>query len=344
VEIGWFCRSDEGRELGPFALSEMRRRWAAGELDRDSQVRHSLEPRHRYAGDVPEIWAEDSGESKGCPCLRHPKRPAVRFCVCCWAPICAKCQLGDRNCRRCHHGLYDRRLLAGIVDLVAVPLLILLFESFLLSPTRSSRTMGPYYFEYGFLAAYPLLLGCFLLLKDWWGSPGKWLLGLRVVDLDSREPCSLLASLQRNLLLPLIYVVPFYLWVAGDAIFYGAWTCLVVFLAEKAAAYRNPMMRRPSELWAGTRVLRTTEGVKWRRVETRRKLAQMEAKTGLKIRYPGSQPDLPKTPPNSAEWEPPPPSDQPEPGPGARPGGAEPGAAEAGSTAETSESTEGRVD
>lgn len=340
VEIGWFQRSEEGRELGPFSLGEMRRRWAAGELERDSEVRHSLDAHHRYAGDVEEFREAGTEGMASCPCLRHPKRPAVRFCLCCWAPICAQCQLKDRNCRRCHHGLYDRRLLAGIVDLLVVPLLILTFAWLLLAPSDSKRS-GPYYFEYCFVLSYPLLLLGFVQLKDWWGSPGKWLFGLRVVDIETRRPCGLLASLQRNFLLPLIYAFPFYYWhSAGEALFGAMWTGLFVMLAEKSGAYRDPMMRRPSEYWAGTRVLRTPEGVKWRRVDTKRKLA----KAGLQIHYPGSQPDQPGSPRNSAGRALPLPSGQPGLEPAARPVDAERKAEAADSIAETGESTEGPGD
>jgi uncharacterized RDD family membrane protein YckC len=336
VQIGWFQHSEEGRELGPFALAEMRRRWAAGELDRDSLVRHSLEARHRYAGDVPEIWGEEQGQAPVCACLRHPKRPAVRFCLCCWAPICAGCQIRERNCRRCHQGLYDRRLLAGIVDLVLIPVLILV-PDILLIPSRSRET-GPYYFEYIFLTSYTLLLIWFVLLKDWWGSPGKWLLGLRVVDLESREPCGLLASLQRNFLLPLILVSAFYFSYSSWSV-YGIWTCLLISLTEKGLAYRDAMLRRPSEYWAGTRVLRTPEGVRWRRVDTRRRLAKL----GLKIDYPGSRPDQPGSPPSCAAKGLRHPFDRPEPRPDGRPGGAGPEPEATGSIAETDESIAGHA-
>lgn len=332
IEIGWFC---EGK--GPFSLEEMRRRWADGQLDRDAEVRHSLEPRETYAGDVEE-FREPGYSAPSIPCLRHPKRVALSFCLCCWAPICRKCMVGDRNCQRCHRGLYDRRLLAGVLDFLIVPFLLSLCIGFTYSLKRLHDT--PYYFEYSVLFGYPILMAGYVLQKDWRGSLGKWILGLRAVDLETRRPCGPLPALQRNLILAATFVAPLALYYANDVS--AAWAlCLfpVLGLLELSRAYRDPMMRRPSDYWAGTRVLRTLAGVHERRTDTKRRLKARN----LRIDYPGSPPDPPESPPSSAPPAAPRPFDRPEPEPAGEPPGAAPEAQAADSTAGTGESTAGHA-
>lgn len=301
VDIGWFCEAS-----GPFTLAEMQRRWAAGELDRDDQVRHALEPQPGFAGDVEE-FREATAPTIDIPCLHHPKRTALSFCLCCWAPICQKCMIGDRNCRRCHRGLYDRRLLAGVLDFCILPWLLFAVAGF--SYALKGSHESPYYFEYSLIFGYPILLACYVLQKDWRGSLGKWMLGLRAVDLETRLPCGALPALQRNLLLAAVFFAPLALYQWNHPYL------LVIFpilaLVELSLAYRDPMMRRPSDYWAGTRVLRTLAGVHGRRADTRRRLKARN----LRIDYPGSPPDRPESPPNSAPPAPPHPFDRPEPRP-----------------------------
>lgn len=326
VDIGWFWETK-----GPFTLHEMQRRWASGELDRDAEVRHALDPRSAWAGDVEE-FRHSEVVAQPIPCLRHQKREAVSFCLCCWAPICRKCLVGDRNCSRCHRGLYDRRVLAACVDFVLLPFIAttLLGFSYAIKNTHEY----PYYFEYSLIYGFPVLLACFVLFKDWLGSPGKWLFGLRAVNLETRLPCGPLPSIQRNALLALSLVMPLGLFYWGTSVVLAGFPVLA--LLELAAAFRDPMMRRPSDFWAGTRVLRTLAGVHQRRADTRLRLKAV----GLKIRYPGTPPDPPESPPNSAPQAAQHPSDPPASGQEGEPPDVERATTVVDSTAEKPESTE----
>jgi uncharacterized RDD family membrane protein YckC len=166
-------------------------------------------------------------------------------------------------CRGCHTSLYNRRTLAGLVDYVVLPTLLLLLSQRIialagvrLSPATSghltasagglsrSTAMGwGLEVELATVAA-----GClFTLLKDWLRqgqSPGKRLLGLRVVDASVGRPCSLGQSLLRNALLGATWLTPLP-W--SGRLFCGLW-----WLVDVSRAWNDPLGMRTLDHLANT--------------------------------------------------------------------------------------------
>ena len=108
---------------------------------------------------------------------------------------------GVSVCRSCYYKLANRRQMAFLLDIlmwrcveivIIIPLWTTLFRQGI---TQSTATLILYFF---------LLVFFF---KDGFGgySPGKALLGLRVVNQSTGEPATFLASFKRNLIL----IIPF---------------------------------------------------------------------------------------------------------------------------------------
>lgn len=99
-------------------------------------------------------------------------------------------------CQPCLQRFAARRQLAGILDFVGVVMLLAMAED-LINPA------GTRFARHGAAAWSPILLGAVLLygLKDGFRgySPAKWVMGVRVVDVNSGEPIGLLRSVKRNL-------------------------------------------------------------------------------------------------------------------------------------------------
>lgn len=116
-------------------------------------------------------------------------------------------------CNKCRNAFANRRQAAYLIDwlawalITALPLLYLaqFFYGNTAPPISPFVTMGGFDNLFGFMATWvlPLLFFC----KDGFHgmSPGKWLMGVQVVDLHTREPVGFSRSLKRNLVL----LVPF---------------------------------------------------------------------------------------------------------------------------------------
>jgi uncharacterized RDD family membrane protein YckC len=94
----------------------------------------------------------------------------------------------------------------------------------------------------GLIAGY-----AWLLTSDWSGSPGKWLLGLRAVDHQTKRDCTLLQSILRNL--------PFALSALPKVLSFVA---LGAQVAELVRASRDPEGRRYGDRVAKTVVVART--------------------------------------------------------------------------------------
>lgn len=141
-----------------------------------------------------------------CPiCARALKRPSK-----------AKELYGFRVCKKCRNGFANRRQGAFLVDWIILlwfPVVVILYlEDFFLGPPSPT----PLLLEYlgldravGFIITWivPLLFYC----KDGFGgmSLGKWIMGVQVVDVNTREPVGAKQSFKRNLvfLIPLSVLV-----------------------------------------------------------------------------------------------------------------------------------------
>jgi uncharacterized RDD family membrane protein YckC len=113
-------------------------------------------------------------------------------------------------CKRCWGKYINRRQCAGAIDYIVLRMLIVSvglagITWSATSPVIANQGGQGYYFRIDFVTLFLSML--LLTPKDAFAgrSPGKWLLGLRVVDRDTAKPISLLQSIERNL--PL--VIPF---------------------------------------------------------------------------------------------------------------------------------------
>lgn len=144
-------------------------------------------------------------------------RPAVPL-VDNQCPICARWATpskplflyGALICRKCHEAFSWRRYIAFFADLLILMMLFKLSGKYL-DPILS-KVFG---FSNPDMFIFSPLLLCF---KDGFTgmSPGKWICGVRVVDIVSRQPIGLVQSFKRNLLLALPVGVLFMLIFAYD--------------------------------------------------------------------------------------------------------------------------------
>ncbi len=104
--------------------------------------------------------------------------------------VCQKCAAEFIRRRRAAFGL-DYFLIGGIVYMLAIIIPCILGFS-----TFPPQGLGPV--SFGISTVFPTIL---FAVKDLWSgmSPGKWLLGVQVVDIATREPVGLTASIKRNL-------------------------------------------------------------------------------------------------------------------------------------------------
>ncbi|HEY0882569.1 MAG TPA: RDD family protein [Archangium sp.] len=101
------------------------------------------------------------------------------------------------------------------------------------------------------------------LATDWSGSPGKWLLRLKTVNLEGGE-VSLIASLKRNVILGLptlarAFLVSGWVGLQGENMVWdrGFLACvgLSIFAGELFGMFTHPEARRWGDLFARTRVV-----------------------------------------------------------------------------------------
>lgn len=149
------------------------------------------------------IHTSSSGPDTHCPlCKRIIKKPRK-----------AKKLYDVPVCKRCRNKFANRRQAAYIIDgtcwATAVTLLFWLLDV----ESSAPPTPGMNFFAYSLGFGDPLnfveswILPLVFLCKDGFNgmSPGKWLLGVQVVDSRTREPIRFWQSFKRNLIL----MVPF---------------------------------------------------------------------------------------------------------------------------------------
>lgn len=149
----------------------------------------------------------DAQPFEDCPiCSRKPTKPGK-----------AKLLYGFLVCRRCRNGFANRRQLAYILDHVAwLGVISLVFYAYgvvsssVAIPLNRGTSLVPLLMEQ---ANKWLLLPLVFSLKDGFSgmSVGKWVTGVQVVDVHSREPIGFRQSFKRNLVL----LVPFAVLIVG---------------------------------------------------------------------------------------------------------------------------------
>jgi uncharacterized RDD family membrane protein YckC len=124
-------------------------------------------------------------------------------------PYNCKTLYGVRVCSKCRNGFANRRQAAYLVDgllyVVAVEMIVFLVASVAMASAASAD------FEFSRIASSVLSWVVFPLvftLKDAFNgrSAGKMLFGVRVVDIETRQPITALQSVKRNLVLMIPYV------------------------------------------------------------------------------------------------------------------------------------------
>ena len=135
-------------------------------------------------------------------------------------------------------------------------------SSELLRPASKAKRVLAYIIEAALMSvltiipvAGPLLAVAYMLGRDGCGngaSPGKMLLGMRVVDLKSGEPADLTASCMRNIPFCIAFFLPF-IPIIGHIL--GVGFATFVWNLEVFVMIFSPMHRRLGDKFAGTCVV-----------------------------------------------------------------------------------------
>jgi uncharacterized RDD family membrane protein YckC len=269
--IGWWIESADDEIYGPASRATVARYLVERVISPNTLVRHCTEMTKRPAIDVPgtresipagtsfllhgdmlsEAWPRRNKErlalaQDSLPCV-WKDQPAVLVCLRCGAPYCEKYRAKPYRrqfyfCSRCQAALYNRRAVACVFDFflslilfVVLPLVTLaVLREFYLVVIRD-ETFGALY--YGFLILNWLV---FAFRDRFFGKagPGKRMLRLQVVGTADGST-------------PLSYGQAFVRWLALFIPVFG--------LIDLSVAFRDPLMRRYGDSWAGTRVIDTEE-------------------------------------------------------------------------------------
>lgn len=284
-EIGWYIESADEETYGPVSRGSLRRFLEDKTISPNTLVRHCTQPEARPVADqpviinqldlgargsamgdrLPEAWPRKSRDQQALaedslPCAWH-KRPAVLVCVRCHAPYCNRCRVKPFRkqyflCRRCQANSHNRRFIAFDVDFA-----IICYVPFRIAPAvLVALGAGPSQSQ---LVINVVWLGCtalFLFRDSVFGGAGigKRLLGLRVVQSKDGKT-------------PLTY---------GQGVVRGLSQDIPLFnLYDAVIPYRDPLLRRVGDRWAGTRV-----------IDTARKLAKVRQKIAQRLIKKGVQP------------------------------------------------------
>jgi uncharacterized RDD family membrane protein YckC len=295
--IGWWIESADDDTYGPASRATLVRFLAEGVISPNTLVRHCTEATKRPAIDVPgvreavstgasflahgdklsETWPRRTKErlalaQDALPCA-WKNRPAVLVCLRCGAPYCEKYRAKPFKrqfffCRRCQSKVYNRRIGALIVDsffLYVVTFVVAFLVGFSLGRAglvTSKAALNIVGYGVGFVFA----LG-FVFRDSLFGSsgPGKRVVGLRVVRTTDGQT-------------PVGYGQAFLRWLAMSIPVFG--------LFDVSAPYRDPLMRRYGDRWAGTRVIDTESRIKLVRDQILRRLR----KKGIQLLNPVQTP------------------------------------------------------
>jgi uncharacterized RDD family membrane protein YckC len=285
-DIGWYIESADEETYGPVSRKTVRGFLQDQTITPNTLVRHCTQPEARPAADqnrimegltlegrasalgdrLADAWPRKKRDQAALaedtlPCAWH-KRPAKLVCVRCHAPYCDKCRARPFKkqyylCRRCQTGMYNRRFLGWLVDvavLVYVPYFATLFILIALGtgPTETVMVLN---------IVYLVTVGLFFFVRDsLFGGAGigKRATGLRVVQ--SQDGTT-----------PLTYGQGFVRWLSQFIPLFNLFDAMVPF--------RDPLIRRFGDRWAGTRV-----------IDTERKLAKDRQKIARRLIKKGIQP------------------------------------------------------
>ncbi len=285
-EIGWYIESADEEMYGPVSRKALRRFLEERTISPNTLVRHCTQAEAKPAADQPVIMEQLSLDAKGSglgdklaeawprknrdrqalaedslSCAWH-KRPAVLTCVRCHAPYCDKCRAKPFRkqfflCRRCQASLYNRRFVAWMADiflLIYFPLIAATGVVLLLG--MGTQTLGTI-----IIYGVNLASACLLLFRDsLFGGAGlgKRIMGLHVVQ--SKDGTT-----------PLTHGQGFVRYLSQFIPFFN--------LFDAAVPYRDPLIRRFGDRWAGTRV-----------IDTAGKLAKARGKIARRLIKKGVQP------------------------------------------------------
>jgi uncharacterized RDD family membrane protein YckC len=283
-EIGWYIESADEDTYGPVSRQTLRRFLQDGTITPNTLIRHCTQPEASPAAEQPAIMDQLQLEGKrsglgdklsdawprkkrdqlalaqgSLPCAWH-KGHAVLVCVRCHAPYCNSCRAKPFRkqfflCRRCQGGIYNRRAVAIILDFALFFYIPIFALAFAMTLTGAGHINEP------LLYAVQAVGLCLFFVRDSMlhgSGPGKRALGLRVVKTtDGHTPL----SHGQGALRWLSQFIPFF------------------NLVDLSVPYRDPLLRRFGDRWAGTRVL-----------DTEPKLARLRGKRALSLIRKGVQP------------------------------------------------------
>jgi uncharacterized RDD family membrane protein YckC len=274
-EIGWYIESSDDEIYGPVSRKTLGQFLEEGTISPNTLVRHCTQPEAVPVADQPalaeqlatvarggavgdkleEAWPRRNRDrlalaQDGLPCAWH-NRPAILVCVRCHAPYCRSCQAKPYRkqfflCRRCQTRVYNKRFLAWFLDTVVLYILALGAGIVigLLGVAEGQRGL----LVYGILNIVFALL--FFGRDSFFGGAGigKRAVALKVVkSRDGRTPL----NYGQGVIRWLSVLIPFF------------------NLIDLSVPYRDPLLRRFGDRWAGTRVIDTDERV----ADVRRKIA-----------------------------------------------------------------------
>lgn len=291
--IGWWIESADDDTYGPASRATLVRFLGEGVISPNTLVRHCTEATKRPAIDVPGVR---EAVSTGAPFLAHgdklsetwprrtkqrlalaedslpcvwKNRPAVLVCLRCGAPYCEKYRAKPFKrqfyfCRRCQGKVYNRRIGALIVDtlfMYVVTLAVAFLLGFIAAASRLITSEAALTIL-GYGVGTVFALG-FVFRDSLFGSsgPGKRLVGLQVVRSNDGQA-------------PVGYGPSFIRWLAMAIPVFG--------LFDVSAPYRDPLMRRYGDRWAGTRVIDTESRI----TRVRDQILQRLKKKGIQLLNP----------------------------------------------------------
>jgi uncharacterized RDD family membrane protein YckC len=269
--IGWWIESADDETYGPASRATLGRFLAEGVISPNTLVRHCTEMTKQPVIDVPgvreavptganllahgdklsEAWPRRTKErlalaQDSIPCV-WKKQPAVLVCLRCGGPYCKKLQAKPFNrqfyfCRRCQAKLYNARAFAYLLDSFLLAGLLILIPTVAVGALGAAHILteqqvGSLIYLFWFID------GIVFLFRDRIfgdAGPGKRLFGIHVVrSNDGQTPLG-----------------------SGQAFIRWLSLMIPVFnLFDLSAPFRDPLMRRYGDRWAGTRVIDTDSKV-----------------------------------------------------------------------------------
>jgi uncharacterized RDD family membrane protein YckC len=285
-EIGWYIESADEEIYGPVSRKALCRFLEDQSISPNTLVRPCTQAEAKPAVEQPaimdqlrvpasgsavgdrlaEAWPKKSRDRQALaedalPCAWH-KRPAVLVCVRCHAPYCNSCRAKPFRkqfflCRRCQGGIYNRRIVAYFVDsfvLFAVMMIPAMIAGVILTMMGVSETVLGVVVN-----LIQLLVVVLFFFRDsafGGAGPGKRTAGLRVVQTrDGHTPLTHGQAVLRWLSV----LIPFF------------------NLVDLSVPYRDPLMRRFGDRWAGTRVIDNDRSL----AKARQKIEQRLVRKGV---------------------------------------------------------------